>query len=218
MFCLLCRKHNVANTKNKTKKFNLEPAVRFKKKAVEENAKSHQHSAAISAELLIRVSTFNEEIKRKEKTRDDVYYNTFLAMYWLAKKEIANKKFGSLLELLELVGIKDTRFFQHRSTGLVREMFLLLGKVVRDTVTKPFSDVRSFGLLCDEANDVANNEQLITFIKFVNPTTGKPKTKFLAASDLLEKSTSANAAAITNAILKQLEESAIDKDKLASFF
>ena len=98
MFCLLYRKHNIANTKNK---FNLEPAVRFKNKAVEEHAKSHQHSA----ELLSRVSTFNEEIERKEKTRDDVYYNTFLAMYWLAKEEIVNKKFGSLLELLEQVGL-----------------------------------------------------------------------------------------------------------------
>lgn len=138
-------------------------------------------------------------------------------MYWPAKEEIANKKFGSLLELLEQVGLKDMRFFQHRSAGLVREMFLLLGKVGRDTITNPFSHVRSFGLLCDEANVVANKEQLITFIKFVNPTTGKPNTKFLAASDLLEKSTSANAATITNAIPKQLEESAIDKHKLASF-
>ena len=84
-------------------------------------------------------------------------------------------------------------------------------------MTNPFSDVRSFGLLCDEANDVANKEQLVTFIKFVNPSTGKPNTKFLAASDLLEKSTSANAATITNAILKQLEESEIEKHKLASF-
>ena len=217
MFCLLCWKRNVDNTKNKSKKFNMEPAVRFKKKAVEELTNSQQHSAAITAELLSRVSTFNEEIERKEKTRQDVYYNTFLAMYWLAKEEIANKKFGSLLELLEQVGLKDMRFFLHRSAGSVREMFLLLGKVVRDTVTNPFSDVRSFGLLCDEANDVADKEQLITFIKFVNPTTGKPNTKFLAASDLLEKSTSANAATITNAILKQLEESEIDKLKLASF-
>ena len=46
-----------------------------------------------------------------------------------------------------------------------------MGKVVRDTVTNPFSEVRSFDLLCDEANDVANKEQLITFVKFVNPTT-----------------------------------------------
>ena len=61
---------------------------------------------------------------------------------------------------------------------------MLLGKVVRDTVTNPFSEVRSFDLLCDEANDVANKEQLITFVKFVNPTTsaveewlGKPRRK-----------------------------------------
>ena len=52
MFCLLCRKHNVVNTKNKSKKFNMEPAVRFKKKAVEEHANSQQHSAAITAYIL----------------------------------------------------------------------------------------------------------------------------------------------------------------------
>ena len=128
MFCLFCRKHNVVKAKNQSKKFKMEPAVRFKKKAVEEHANSQQHSAAFTAELLSRVSTFNEETKRKEKTRDEVYYNTFLAMYWLAKEEIANTKFGSLLELLEQVGLKDLKFFQHRSASSVREMFLLLGR------------------------------------------------------------------------------------------
>lgn len=115
MFCYLCRKHNVANTKNKSKKFNVEAAVRFKKKAVEDHANSQQHKDAIAAELLSRVSTFHEEIERKEKTKDDVYHNAFTAMYWLAKEEIANKKFTSLLELLEQLGLKDMRFFQHRS-------------------------------------------------------------------------------------------------------
>ena len=128
MFCLFCRKHNVVKAKNQSKKFKMEPAVRFKKKAVEEHANSQQHSAAFTAELLSRVSTFNEETERKEKTRDEVYYNTFLAMYWLPKKEIANTKVGSLLELLEQVGLKDLKFFQHRSASSVREMFLLLGR------------------------------------------------------------------------------------------
>ena len=40
-----------------------------------------QDSAAITAELLSGVSTFNEETERKEKTSDEVFYNTFLAMY-----------------------------------------------------------------------------------------------------------------------------------------
>ena len=57
---------NVANTNNKSKKFHMEPAVRFKKKAEEEHAN------------MSRVSTFHEEIEIKEKTRDDIYYNTFL--------------------------------------------------------------------------------------------------------------------------------------------
>lgn len=217
MFCYLCRKHNVANTKNKSKKFNVEAAVRFKKKAVEDHPNLQQHKDAIAAELLSRVSTFHEEIERKEKTKDDVYHNTFTAIYWLAKEEIANKKFTSLLESLEQLGLKDMRFFQHRSAGSLREMFLLLGKVVRDTVVNTVADVTRFGLLSDEVNDVSNKEQLVTFIKFVNPATGKPNTKFLAASDLLETSTSANAETITNAILKQLEESNINVNKLASF-
>ena len=38
------------------------------------------------------------------------------------------------------------RFFQHRSAGSLREMFLLLGKVVRDTVVNTIADVTRFGL------------------------------------------------------------------------
>ena len=79
----------------------------------------------------------------------------------------------------EQVGLQDMRFFQHSSAGSVREMFLLLGEVVRESATNPFSDVRSFGLLCDEANDVANKEQLITFIKFANPTMVNQTLNFL---------------------------------------
>ena len=79
MFCL-CKRHNIANTKNKSKKFNVKPAVRFKKKAVEDHTNC-QHKDAMTAELLSRVST---SIERKEKTRDDVYHSTFLAVYWVA--------------------------------------------------------------------------------------------------------------------------------------
>lgn len=40
MFCLLCRKHGTSNNQNKSKKYNLEPAVRFKWKTVEDHANS----------------------------------------------------------------------------------------------------------------------------------------------------------------------------------
>ena len=43
MFCLLCRKHDATNLQNKSKKFNTEPAVRFKRKSVEEHIYFSRH-------------------------------------------------------------------------------------------------------------------------------------------------------------------------------
>lgn len=71
MFCILCRKH-VSNLQNKSKKFNSEPAVRFKRKSVEEHSTSQQHKAAVNAELLSCVSVFQREFEEREKSKEDV--------------------------------------------------------------------------------------------------------------------------------------------------
>lgn len=81
MFCILFRKHGTLNHQNKSKKFNLDPAVRFKRKAVEDHANSQQHKAAIEGELLNRVSSFQSEINEINNSKDEVLYKTFLAMY-----------------------------------------------------------------------------------------------------------------------------------------
>ena len=123
MFCLLCRKHNYSNSQNKSKKFNLEPSVRYKWKGVEDHANSQQHKNAVIAELLSTMSYFQKELDRRETNKDSVYYNALLTMYWLAKEEVVNRKLVSLLKLLEQVGLEDMRFFQHRSQGSIQEMF-----------------------------------------------------------------------------------------------
>ena len=70
-----------------------------------------------------------------------------------------------------------------------------------------------FGLLCDEVCDISCKEQLVTFIKFVEPT-GRVTTEFLALDDVLENFHSANAEAIKSVVIKQLEESKLDLKKL----
>ena len=217
MFCLLCRKHDTSNNQNKSKKYNVEPAVRFKRKAVEDHANSQQHTAAITAELLSRVSTFEEEVREIEDVKDEVYYKTLLTIYWIAEEEISNKKFTSVLELLQQVGLEDIKYFKHRSAGSVREMFLLIGSALKAQLVHDKLKAKCFGLLADEVFDVSNKEQLVTFVKFVHPETGKANTAFLAASNLLGNSSSADAEAITNAIVAQLEDAGIDKKKLSSF-
>ena len=105
MFCLLCIKHDATNLQNKSKKFNTEPAVRFKRKSVKEHSTLQQYNAAVSAELLSRVSVFRKEFEEREKSKKDVYFNAFLALYWISKEEIANTKFTSLLEVVEKMGL-----------------------------------------------------------------------------------------------------------------
>ena len=60
MFCVLCKKHNCSNSQNKSKKFNLEPSVRYKRKTVEDHANLQQHKNAVMAELLSRMSYFQK--------------------------------------------------------------------------------------------------------------------------------------------------------------
>ena len=50
-----------------------------------------------------------------EIQRDSVLHHAFLSAYYLAREEIANQKFTSLLELEEILGIPETRRFDHRS-------------------------------------------------------------------------------------------------------
>ena len=110
MFCILCRKHDTANPQNKTKKFNMDVSVRYKRKTVEEHARSAQHMASIETELLSRVSTFQKEINQREQVREDVYYNAFLSLYWTAKQELPNCKFTRLFQLLEKLNLHSPRY------------------------------------------------------------------------------------------------------------
>lgn len=77
------------------------------------------------------MSTFEEEVKKIEDAKDEVYYKTLLTVYWIVKEEISNKRFTSLLELLQQVDLEDIKYFKHRSAGSVREIFLLIGSVLK---------------------------------------------------------------------------------------
>lgn len=214
MFCLLCKKHNKINLQNKSSKFNIEASVRFKRNAVLEHGNSQQHKSAVEAEMIRRVSVFHKEIERRDQSRDDVIHSAFLALYWLAKEEVANKKFAALLEMTELLGLSDMKFFNHRSAGGTREMLLILGQVIKNVTLEKVKRASCFALLCDEVCDIANNEQLVTFIKYVDPDSSKATTQFLSTKNLLTNSESANAETIKSTVLTQMAESKLEVSKL----
>ena len=71
----------------------------------------------------------------------------------------------------------------------------------------------SFGLLIDEATDMATCSQMISFVQYVN-SSGKTEVKFLGIKDVLQAFDSCNAAAITATVIKDLEGNRLNLEKL----
>jgi len=215
MYCLLCRKHKGKSKTNKENTiWNTKPCVKFLGDAIRDHLKSGKHKKAIETEKLQRVSSFEQEIQHKDNVQYEVVRNVFSAMYWLAKEEMPCKKLITMLELVQRMGLTDMQYFNHRSYPSIREMFLYLGSAVKDAVLKQVisANCQSYGILLDEVSDVAVQEQLVTFIKFVN-SEGIPETKFLSC-EALTSVDGANAVEIKKALLEILKQSKLDQSKM----
>ena len=153
--------------------------------------------------------------EKRKKSKEDVYFNAFLALYWVAKEETTNTKFTSLLQVAEKMGLSNMKFFEHRSGGSVREMFILMAGMVKSKVAKNAQQTSFMGLLINEVMDIAQREILVSFINYVDQDTYEVKTDFLAVNDILESSTSANAETIKSVIVKQLSDCDLDINNLS---
>ena len=60
-------------------------------------------------------------------------------------------------------------------------MIITLGESIQEIILGRIRRAKSFGILADEAADVAVLQQFIIFLKYVNPDTGVAKTEFLPA-------------------------------------
>ena len=151
-----------------------------RREAVQDHLTMTQHKEAIKLEMMQRVSTFQKQVNEKHEVNENMLEKTFTAIYWLPKEEISNQKLIPLLELLENLGVSELTYFQHRSRPTVREMFITLGESIQEIILERIRRAKSFGILADEAADVAVLQQLIIFLKYINPDTGMAKTEFLA--------------------------------------
>ena len=59
------------------------------------------------------------------------------------------------------------KHFQDRSAGSTIEIFLTLGKVLKQRVVEALKTSKAFGLLVDEVTHIAVKEQLIAFVQYV---------------------------------------------------
>ena len=214
MYCLLCKKHHNLNPNNKDI-FCKKPGLRYRKEAIQDHSKSKVHKAAELEENIQRVSPFQKEVDNRKEYASEVLFNAFTSLYWLAKEEVANNKFNSLIKLLEIVGVTHMKHFNHSSAGSIREMFLSIGDVITEDLVQEINMADCFGLMIDEVTDISLIEQLVCFIQYVDRA-GCPTIQFLFTADLLKESDSADAAKIVKVIQEKLGDLGIDIRKLRS--
>ena len=95
-------------------------------------------------------------------------------------------------------------------------MFITLGESIQEIILEGIRRAKSLGILADEAANVAVLQQLIIFLKYVNPDIGVAKTEFLATK-CIDDPRGANAEVITNHILDTLKECDLEVRNLKSF-
>ena len=59
------------------------------------------------------------------------------------------------------------KFFQHRSQGSIREMFLLLGHTVKAQMIRKVSEGSSYGLVTDEVCDIQTKNNWLPLLNML---------------------------------------------------
>ena len=170
---------------------------------------SGNHKSSVQVEHTQRVSHFHKLAVQKDAAQDVILQNAFLSAYWLAKEEVANKKFPSLLA--QHTGNNTIKFFMHRSQQSIIEIFQAIGDELRDRTIGAITKCSAVGLLCDDAMDVSVVEQFIGFVQFYDSGQQNVEVKFLFAEDALENSDSANSQALYDIVIKQFESIGLRK-------
>lgn len=205
MYCLLCRKHNSKSSQNRSETFSSDPSTRFKLNTVKEHMACTKHQTTVKNELLNRASYFQKQVNEKESSKVVVLQEAFHAVYWLANESIANRKITSLLDLMELLGLEELKYFTHRSRGSLREIFLTIGNTLRDQICRKVQEQSFYGLLVDDMTDVSNEEQMLAFVQYFDVELGRLECKFLFTANALEESASADAITLHGIITNQLQ-------------
>ena len=109
------------------------------------------------------------------------------------------------------------KYFNHRSEGPIREIFLVLGETIKEEIVRSAQKVQSYGLMVNEVTDISVQSQMLTFIQFVSPVTSCMEIALLSVRNVLEEFVSANADALTSPIKDELQQCSLSLTNLKGF-
>ena len=88
------------------------------------------------------MSVFRKKVVERKEIATDILEKAFSVAYFLAKEHIANRKFLTLIKFAkDSLDLNQLKYFNHRSEGSTREIFLILGETIKEEIVYKRSKV-----------------------------------------------------------------------------
>lgn len=215
LYCMLCKKHDMKNPRNKSTVFSQESSKRFRKGTLTDHLKCKNHQDAKSSEVLNRVSAFQKALDHKESVNQDILFQAFYSFFFLAKESIANCKIVQLLKFIEHIGLNDITYSTHRFVQSRPDILLKISDTIQKNLLEKLHKATSYGLLIDDMSDVATMEQMVCYVQYFDSDLNEVKTDFLFICNILENADSANSKTLFNVLCMKLKELKMDVKKVS---
>lgn len=208
MFCTLCEKHGkggpwVSGTDN------------FRVKTIERHLNSNEHKEAMTAQApdqQVLPSTFTASMQRRHRA----IVSALRTVYWIVTEEIANRKYASLLKLLNLQGCTDVQNLRiggnasYNSPDIFNQLLAALNEVIENENDSKVRASPCIGVGIDESTDRSNEKHIVVVVRYIDLVSAKLMTTFLKCKEVNDCS----AAGIYNVMTEILRDKNIPMTKV----
>ncbi|XP_071793337.1 zinc finger protein 862-like [Asterias amurensis] len=152
-------------------------------KTIKKHLTSDMHKMSSSARDPSQLSIGSAVEKASEKTKA-AFSVALKTVFWLAKEEIANRKFKPLLEFLRHLGVTEAQDLikggnaRYDSPHIFNELLLSLSDSIKKNMTIALKNSPFVGIGVDESTDRSQEKHLVVVIRYI-AVSGEVVTSFL---------------------------------------
>jgi len=189
------------------------------KQAIDRHEISGSHKASVengvSAQTLAEVRLRTQLVGNNNKR--DAIRSAFRHVYWLAKHRVPNRLFPDLREFSILEGNNSFRSLTKKNARYLSSTFFTdaltaIGNVLRADIIANIRKSQFFSIALDETGDISVTEQLVLYVRSVDPVSGAIRVQLFDLIPLKK----ADGASIYKATMKSLRDAKLELKRLTN--
>ncbi|XP_064597802.1 zinc finger protein 862-like [Liolophura sinensis] len=180
----------------------------FRLKTVKEHVASDAHKTAAAGSQPGQVS-LNTQWRKEREERRKAIVTALKTAYWLATEEMPNRKYGSLINFLQELNLKEAKFLnrgknaKYTSPDVYNQLTECLSKVIWRQLKSGIRQSPTIGIGIDESTDRAQEKHVAVIVRHITKE-GRVTTDFLSL-ERIEDGTAVASFEALNIVAKKLD-------------